>query len=879
MPFSPHDRLGSYEVVEQIGVGGMGEVYRARDVRLGRTVAIKVLPDTVASDPARRSRFETEARAASALNHPGIVTVFDIGTENGRAYLVTEFIDGETLRQSRPESLRRQLDIAAQVAEALAAAHAAGITHRDLKPENIMVTRDYRAKILDFGLARQAGASSDDATLFSGVTAPGILLGTVGYMSPEQARGRTADHRSDIFSFGAVLYELFGGKRAFDGESAADVLSGILKSDPPELPDTVPSGVRQIVARCLEKDPSHRFQSASDLGFAFRALAGTTTSAEIGAIEVLGSRRFSLPLLIVSAVALFATAGFWRLATESQRPDISNYRFTPFATEDYDEEQPVWSPDGKSIAYVRRPGAEYELVVKLADGSEPTVLARQKALIRNISWTPDGNGLYYVDSPTVGRILSVARAGGEPVQAFPGQAYAIAISPDGQTLATLMREELNEGLRKVLKISSPPSAPARIVATFSSGGTPNSLAWSPDGSKVLVYRSREIALFDVRSSTMSWTLTIPISAGLPPIVSPAWISDSRNIVINWPQRESGDRMDLAILDTATQNIRTILTGSEGFATPALNATGRLAYVAAPVDYDLAELPLNGSPVHPLLATRQRESSAAWSPVAPELAYVRQNQIRIQRREKDGAVADRAIVTAAQFTSEVSFQSLAFSPDGSRILYSVQSKDSPGHLWISPVAGGSPALLTNADGFAGAASWSPDGHWVAFNFGPRNSAGATSVVKLRVGSGEKPIVLAQSFCNFAPSWSPDGQRILCSGDGVLYTMSADGGAPQFLAKEYEALAVWSPEMQFIYAIRNADGKRQLGQLDWKSGAFRPIVDVPVEWVFRDRSLYMNRLSIAPDGKRVATTIQKPSGDIWILDGFQPPSTLLQRLLRR
>src|SRR5215467_14132766 len=170
MPLSPHDKLGAYEVIGQIGAGGMGEVYRARDLRLGRTVAIKVLPEAVAADPARRSRFEAEARAASALNHPGIVTVFDIGTDDGCSYLVTEFIDGETLRQSRPESLRRQLDIAAQIAEALAAAHAAGITHRDLKPENIMVTRDHRIKILDFGLARQSTASSDESTLSGALT-------------------------------------------------------------------------------------------------------------------------------------------------------------------------------------------------------------------------------------------------------------------------------------------------------------------------------------------------------------------------------------------------------------------------------------------------------------------------------------------------------------------------------------------------------------------------------------------------------------------------------------------------------------------------------------------------------------------------------------
>src|ERR1700693_2411475 len=195
-------RLGPYEILAPIGAGGMGEVYKARDTRLGRDVALKVLPAAVANHPDRRPRFETEARTVGALNHPGIVTLHDSGSENGVAYLVTEFINGVSLRQSRPEGLRRQLDITAQIAEALAAAHAAGVTHRDLKPGNIMVTRDGRAKILDFGLARQSQQtpSQDSETLTAGVTSPGAVMGTIGYMSPEQARGKLADARSDIFS-------------------------------------------------------------------------------------------------------------------------------------------------------------------------------------------------------------------------------------------------------------------------------------------------------------------------------------------------------------------------------------------------------------------------------------------------------------------------------------------------------------------------------------------------------------------------------------------------------------------------------------------------------------------------------------------------------
>jgi hypothetical protein len=197
-----------------------------------------------------------------------------------------------------------------------------------------------------------------------------------------------------------------------------------------------------------------------------------------------------------------------------------------------------------------------------------------------------------------------------------------------------------------------------------------------------------------------------------------------------------------------------------------------------------------------------------------------------------------------------------------------------HLWV----GAHLYVLTDLDGYEGAVSWSPDGRWVAFNLGPRDGSGSQSLVKMRVGSCEEPIPLAKSFCDFAPSWSPDGQRILCSARGVLYTISADGGEPDFLGEEYEPLAVWSRDIRYIYAIRDADGRRQLGQLDWKGGAFQPIVDVPLELVIRDRSLYTVRLSLAPDGKSLATTIQKPSGDIWILDGFQPPPTLFQRLVR-
>src|SRR6202521_4979098 len=258
MAIAPGTRLGPYEILAPIGSGGMGEVYRAKDPRLGREVAIKVLPASFSADPDRLRRFEQEARAAGLLNHPNITAVYDIGTENQAPYVVTELLSGETLRArlaGGPLSSRKAIDYALQIAHGLSAAHEKGIVHRDLKPENLFLTKDGRVKILDFGLAKLthaeegSGPQTNLPTANAG-TEPGVVLGTLGYMSPEQVRGRPADARSDIFSFGAILYEMLAGRRAFRGDSAADTMSAILKEDPPALDDVA---LDRVVRRCLEK--------------------------------------------------------------------------------------------------------------------------------------------------------------------------------------------------------------------------------------------------------------------------------------------------------------------------------------------------------------------------------------------------------------------------------------------------------------------------------------------------------------------------------------------------------------------------------------------------------------------------------------------------
>ncbi|MGE5715077.1 MAG: serine/threonine-protein kinase, partial [Acidobacteriota bacterium] len=282
MSISPGSRLGPYEIVGPLGAGGMGEVYRARDERLKRDVAIKVLPLSYAKDADRLRRFEQEAQAAGALNHPHITSVYDLGVHDGSPYIVTELLEGETLRARLAGGalpVRKAIDVAVQIARGLAAAHEKGIVHRDLKPENLFLTKDGRVKILDFGLAKltqvdDPGGKQTNLPTATAGTEAGVVMGTLGYMSPEQVKGQPADQRSDLFSFGAILYEMLSGSRAFHRASAAETISAILREEPPDLSATnrnVQPGLERIVRHCLEKNPEERFYSARDLAFDLEA--------------------------------------------------------------------------------------------------------------------------------------------------------------------------------------------------------------------------------------------------------------------------------------------------------------------------------------------------------------------------------------------------------------------------------------------------------------------------------------------------------------------------------------------------------------------------------------------------------------------------------
>jgi serine/threonine protein kinase/Tol biopolymer transport system component len=448
-------KIGPYQITSQIGAGGMGEVYRARDPRLARDVAIKVLPASFSADPDRLQRFAQEARAAAALNHPNILAIYDIGSENGAPYVVSELLEGEMLRDRLrigALSARRAINYALQIAHGLAAAHDKGIVHRDLKPENLFITNDDRIKILDFGLAKltrpETATDSGDAPTLQVATEPGLVMGTVGYMSPEQVRGKPADARSDLFAFGAILYEMLSGKRAFRGETPADTMSAILKEDPPQLSETgrnVLPGLERIVNHCLEKNPAQRFQSASDVAFDLESLSEASTTGRAGVKPPNASaRRWLRPAL---AVLLLAAASSTAYFLGTRRHGASTLSFHRLTFRRGSILAARFSPDGQTIVYgAALEGKPVELFTTRFDSTDSRPLGYERTQLLAISSTGElavslrAAPLTFSDRGTLAR---VSLAGGAPRE-VADKVVCADWTPDGSDLA-LVRENSRSG--------------------------------------------------------------------------------------------------------------------------------------------------------------------------------------------------------------------------------------------------------------------------------------------------------------------------------------------------------------------------------------------------------------------------------------------------
>jgi len=523
-------RVGPYEIKAPLGAGGMGEVYRARDARLERDVALKVLPEDATADPERRRRFEREARAVAALDHPHVLAVHDVGTDEGVAYVVFELVEGETLRQRLVRGAlppRKAVEYAVQLCRGLAAAHARGVLHRDLKPENVILTRDGSLKILDFGLAKLAlGPEGAAGTSLSTATSPGILMGTIGYFSPEQARGQPADARSDVFAVGVVLYEMLAGARPFRGETGAEALAALLKEDPPELVSPagpVPPSLDRIVRRCLEKDPEDRFQSARDVAFALEALSGSGSTAS-GALAALEEPRRSGVRLGAAGLAALALGGAllaaagpagWLLGRRSappRLPEITQLTFRLGAVENA-----RFVPGGRAVVYTAlfegKPSEVYE--VRLGDPeTKPLGLAPARVLavssrdeLAVLTGRPDDA------SPIGSGTLARVPLSGGALRSVREDVIAADWSPDARELAILgwsdtgFRLEypvgtvLTESLAGARELRLDPSGERAAVLTsdailivnrsgsvkrFDTPHWTEGLAWDPDGRHLWV---------------------------------------------------------------------------------------------------------------------------------------------------------------------------------------------------------------------------------------------------------------------------------------------------------------------------------------------------------------------------------------------------------
>lgn len=518
MTLAPGTRLGAYEITAAIGAGGMGEVYRARDSKLGRDVAIKVMPASVATDPDRLARFEREAQAVAALSHPNIVSVFEFGSHAGAPFVVMELLEGETLRErltSGSLPVRKSIDTATQIARGLAAAHDKNLIHRDLKPENVFLLADGQVKILDFGLARaiDAPTAGSGATQTIARTDPGTVMGTVGYMAPEQVRGAAVDARTDLFALGAVLYEMLTGARAFQRETAAETLTAILREDPAELSrvrQDLPPALDRIVQHALEKNPAERFQTARDVVFALTSLSGSASSpsearsAEAGgpaAQGVSGPDSRTAKFAAVAAVLAVLTGfiGWWmgqrtpasQTGSASAAPRFD--QFTQLTDESGAETHPRISPDGASFAFVKRVGNSDDIFVQRTGGRQPLAVASDPN--RDEHWpafSPDGKFIAFNEADADGGIFIIG-ATGESERRLTDAGFNPAWSADGKTIAYSAEEVVNPYIR---------NAEAALSVVDVAGGAPRVIqpvllgkhdcaqpAWSPAGRRIACWQA------------------------------------------------------------------------------------------------------------------------------------------------------------------------------------------------------------------------------------------------------------------------------------------------------------------------------------------------------------------------------------------------------
>ncbi|HEY3204943.1 MAG TPA: protein kinase [Thermoanaerobaculia bacterium] len=890
MALAAGSRLGAYQILAPLGAGGMGEVYKARDTKLDREVAIKVLPQSLAADSVALARFEREAKAVAALSHPNILAIHDLAREGETTYAVMELLDGETLGErlsSGPLPTRKAIEIGREIAVGLAAAHEKGIVHRDLKPANLFLMKDGRVKILDFGLARQISLPKGEETQTPTVTRhtePGTVLGTVGYMSPEQLRGEPADARCDVFSFGAVLYEMVSGRRAFRGDTAIETMNAILKEDPPELSTggrAVPPALERIVAHCLEKRPEQRFQSAQDLAFDLElvsTVSGVRARPPQKPLASWASRRRSVVAalgLALGALALGALAG--RLIWRPQQPSTSLVRVHRLTELTGLEEFPALSPDGRSVAFTADVDGRRQLWVRLIVGGPALQITRDPTDHLYPRWSRDSSSILYFSPPLegeeAGSLWEVSALGGTPRRLANSLSGADASSADDHIAFFRL------GTNKIeLVVAKRDGSDRRVMVALEPGYDYATPRWSPDGRTLAYERrshGRDQAIFSIRSTG---TNPKQLTRGTGQLNGFAWLPDSSGIVFS-----SSRGSIMLYLETFQLSTLRLDDGR-----PRQLTFGEVSYVHPDLGH-----------AGTLVASRMRMRSDLWRfPV-----------------EGNGAENVRGAMPVTRQTAEVRTPSV--SPDGREVVY---VSDIAGHsnLWVTRLDTGESRQLTferDPNLMIGVPLWSPDGRQIAFYWSGESSYGYSSIQP--DGSGLRQILSKGWWA----CWSPDGRWLYYQDrEGIpvrpLKKLPIDGGSPVIVRTDSAFMPALSPDGKTLYfgievlraagavdyEIRSAspeDGpSRLLARLPWHrmpdAGRFQPVISPDGRWLalpltdgvttniwalsttdgvihrltdFGHRPTFISRrVSWSPDGRSIYAAVSEGDSDIVLIDGL-------------
>jgi len=903
MSLSAGTRLGPYEILAPVGAGGMGEVWRARDTRLGREVAVKVLPERLATDAEALGRFEREARAVASLSHPNILAIHDFGREGEVVYSVTEMVAGETLRQRLAGGalpVRKALDYAQQIARGLAAAQDRGVVHRDLKPENIIITPDGAVKILDFGLAKLAPSEQDGLTgtpTRQAGTAPGKVMGTMGYMSPEQVRGQEVDHRTDIFALGAVLYEMLSGRPAFRRDTPADTVSAILKEDPPAMSSTnrpISPQVERIVHHCLEKNPAERFQSARDLGFNLEAVAGTQTGsgasgADIGLPHgvVAGSRhgfpgRAGAVGLGVAIGLLAGLATGWLGAGYSRQP--VTYAPPSMRTLTYSgvDREPSAAPGGRLIAYASERDGGTQIWLKQHPGGDEVALTHGAIdAVPRIS--PDGSQVLFVRQEGTERSLyRVPVVGGEPRKVLD-DVWEADWSPDGSRIV-IARNRISGGASTdFVLIVDAAGQDAREIARLDNISL-SSPRWSPDGTTIALVQTGT-------ENSDSTLLLVNVADGSKRVLSPppplgrlsalVWIGSGGSLLYTKSEtivvgQTAASSSQVVLQDVVSGEARSLMWLPS--ATGSLDVVGPGAIVLGSgyLRQNLREITLDGASAGSEGRWLTRGNSMDRQPVfSPDGKWVlfssnRSGNLDLWKLSTETGAIRRITEDQADDWDP------AFTPDGRNILW---SSNRSGHfeIWMC-AADGTGARQISQDGYdAENPTSTPDGAWIVYN--SANPA-HTGIWKMRVDGTQATRVVPGSWST--PDTSPDGKYVAYRTGSQLRTLHvarlSDGGAampPKPLSgTNLNGRPRWMPDGKSLLFIGENDaGRRGIYIQRFEPGqdtssARRPLLGFEL-------GDFPESMGVSPDGRRLIYSSAENQESLVLAEGLagvEPPTRL-------